>query len=85
MIIAVPPEHALPPRTDGLYQVFLGDCVLPGHLLGTYETAAAADADARRYAEHYGLTGLMCKSTRALPHLTLIQGGRSTPKGSTER
>lgn len=78
MIIAVPPEHSLPPEPDGLYQVFLGDCVLPGHLLGTYGTAEEADADARKFAEHYGLAALPCKIDRkVLPHLTLIQGGRA--------
>jgi|GEM_PF-4742847 len=85
-IIGVPPEHSLPPEPDGLYQVILGDCVLPGHVLGKYQTAELADDAVRYFADHYKLDSHPCKSNRmVMPYLTLIQGGRSDQDGSADR
>ena len=85
-IIGVPPEHSLPPEPDGLYQVILGDCILPGHVLGKYPSAELADDAVRYFADHYKLDSHPCKSNReVMPYLTLIQGGRSCPSGCVEK
>jgi hypothetical protein len=88
LVIAVPPEHSYPREPDGLYQVFLGDCVLPGHLLGKYGTREEANAAAFSFAGHYDLRPMLIRPSKDDgPHLRLIQGGadlngRAAPEGN---
>lgn len=48
-IIVVPRSDCRP------WEVYLGDCVWPGHLLGSAETAAEADAIGATWAVRYGV------------------------------
>lgn len=61
-VIIVPPDirASLPAslrdheRPDD-YQIVLGDCIMPGFVLGYEATAEEADAKATWWANHYGL------------------------------
>lgn len=85
LVIAVPPEHSLPREPNGLYQVFLGDCVLPGHLLGKYFTREEANTACVDFAEHYSIQAMPIYEHKERPHLQLIQGGAAGLTGSAER
>ncbi len=59
------------------FAVVLGDCVLPGHILGRYMTQEVADAECVRFADHYKLRRHPYKQPwRFAPVLTLIHGGK---------
>lgn len=73
MVIAVYPKGDSDP-----FEVYLGDCVLPGFLLGQYTTAAEADAAVKKYADHYELMGVPTVSEADIrrSRLTVIKGGK---------
>ena len=68
------------------YAVILGDCVLPGHIIGRYLTQDEADAACTNFADHYNLRRHIYREPfRYAPVLTLIQGGRASLPSSAEK
>lgn len=62
------------------FAVILGDCVLPGHIIGRYMTVDEADEACVKFADHYRLRRLIYRQPwRFMPVLTLIQGGLASP------
>lgn len=60
------------------FAVVLGDCVLPGHIIGRYMTDEEADEACVKFADHYKLRRHPYRQPwRFAPVLTLIEGGRS--------
>jgi hypothetical protein len=74
-VMTVPPEYVRDDDGEG-FAVILGDCVLPGHILGRYPTAQLADDACREFARYYGLIGRPIEDPwNRRPRLTLILGG----------
>lgn len=60
------------------FAVVLGDCVLPGHIIGRYMTDTEADEACVKFADHYNLRRHIYREPfRFGPVLTLIRGGRA--------
>lgn len=75
MVITVPPEFT----RNGAHEVILGDCILPGHVLGTYPTASEADDACERFAAHYELRAHTLRAAEVWSRraeMRLIKGGR---------
>jgi len=67
------------------YAVILGDCVLPGHIIGRYNTQEEADEACLVFADHYRLRRHPYKEPwRFAPVLTLIRGGQDTTSTENE-
>ena len=65
------------------YAVILGDCVLPGHIIGRYFSDEDADAACVKFADHYKLRRHIYRQPwRFAPVLTLIEGGRAAEPSS---
>jgi hypothetical protein len=64
------------------FAVVLGDCVLPGHIIGRYMTEDEADDACVHFGDHYNIRRHPYKQPwRFAPVLTLTQGGLSSPSG----
>lgn len=60
------------------FAVILGDCVLPGHILGQYMTQEEANDACIRFADHYRLRRYPYQEqNEPFPMLRLIIGGES--------
>lgn len=76
----------VPPKVDGdSYDVVLGDCVLPGFVLGRFGTPEEADASCKYFGQHYNLRAFPLDTPwKRRGEFVLIQGGRSSENGSAD-
>lgn len=68
-----------PPVPGGKkYTVVLGDCVLPGFVLGRYDNEREADSACRSFGKHYNVKAYPIETPwKRRDAFLVIQGGRT--------